>query len=180
MPNSKFSHLLLSTSGQLECALTGQALLQTPFFNKGSAFPNEEREAFGLTGLLPSRINTLEDQVKRAYEQYRTHHTPLGKNTFMTSLKDQNEVLYYRLIQDHLKEMFFVIYTPTEGEAIANYSSLFRRPEGCFLSIADPHSIELALDKWGPAEDVDIIACSDGEQILGAYIHLRTFCLPLS
>jgi len=174
MSGSKFSNLPLSTSGPQECALTEQVLLETPLFNKGSAFTKEERETFGLTGLLPSRINTLEEQVNRAYEQYQTHRTPLGKNTFMTSLKDQNEVLFYRLILDHLKEMFPVIYTPTEGEAIANFSRLFRRPRGCFLSIADPDSIEASLDKWGPAEDVDVIVCSDGEQILGTCINVRT------
>lgn len=168
MSSRKYSHLPLSTSGQQECALVGMSLLQTPFFNKGSAFSKEERQDFGLEGLLPSQINSLEEQVERAYDQYRTQHTPLGKNTFMTSLKDQNDILYYRLIQSHLKEMFPIIYTPTEGEAIANYSRLFRKPGGLFLDIEDPDSIESTLDKWGPGEDVDIIACSDGEQILGA------------
>ena len=167
MSRGHYSHLPLSTTGPQDCALTGTALLQTPYFNKGSAFSQYEREIFGLKGLLPSSINTLEDQVKRAYDQYQTHRTPLGKNTFMTSLKDQNEVLYYRLIHDHLKEMFPIIYTPTEGEAIADYSKLFRRPAGVFLSIADPDNIQSALNAWSPPEDVDIIACSDGEQILG-------------
>ncbi|KAK5122998.1 hypothetical protein LTR85_003564 [Meristemomyces frigidus] len=165
--NSKFGHLPLSTSGPQECALTGSSLLQTPYLNKGSAFTNEEREDFNLVGLLPSRVNTLDEQVKRAYDQYNSRRTPLGKNTFMTSMKEQNETLYYRLIKDHLKEMFPIIYTPTEGEAIQVYSRSFRRPEGCFLNISDPDGIEAALDKWGPSEDVDIIACSDGEQILG-------------
>lgn len=165
--HTKYGHLPLSTSGPQECALTGSSLLQTPYLNKGSAFPKEEREEFGLAGLLPSRVNTLDEQVRRAYDQYNTRRTALGKNIFMTSMKEQNEVLYYRLIQDHLKEMFPIIYTPTEGEAIQGYSRAFRRPEGCFLTISDPDNIETALDKWGPSEDVDIIACSDGEQILG-------------
>ena len=89
----KFSHLPLSTSGPIECSLEGTALLETPALNKGAAFSNEEREAFGLAGLLPARIGTLEGQVERAYGQYQERRTPLGKNTFMTSLKDQNEVL---------------------------------------------------------------------------------------
>lgn len=147
--------------------MSGTALLQTPYLNKGTAFSKEERDAFDLAGLLPSRVNTLEDQVKRAYQQYQTHKTPLGKNSFMTSMKEQNEVLYYRLIQDHLKEMFPIIYTPTEGEAIADYSRLFRRPEGCFLNIEDPDSIERSLDMWGASDEIDVIVCSDGEQILG-------------
>jgi malate dehydrogenase (oxaloacetate-decarboxylating) len=169
MTEPKFSHFPLSTNKSLDCNLVEQALLQTPAFNKGSAFPQDEREAFGLVGLLPTEINTLEDQAKRAYDQYSIRRTPLGKNTFMNSLKEQNEVLFYRLIQDHIKEMFPIIYTPTEGDAIANYSRLFRRPEGCFLSIANPDDVEAAMDKWGPAEDMDVIACSDGEQILGPY-----------
>ncbi|KAI5367132.1 putative malic oxidoreductase, malic enzyme domain, malic enzyme, NAD-binding protein [Septoria linicola] len=164
---NRFEHLPLATSGPQECALTGTALLNTPYLNKGSAFTEHERKAFDLNGLLPSKVNTLEEQVKRAYDQYQTHRTELGKNTFMTSMKEQNEVLYYRLIQGHLKKMFPVIYTPTEGDAIADYSRLFRRPEGCFLSISDPDNIEQALGRYGAAEDIDVIVVSDGEQILG-------------
>ena len=160
---------LLLTSGLQECALTGIALLQTPYLNKGTAFTKEERKAFGISGLLPAQVSTLEEQMQRAYEQYHTHRTSLGKNVFLTSLKDQNEVLYYRILQDHLKEIFPIIYTPTEGEAIARYSRLFRRPEGCFLNIAEPGAIENALDGWGSPEDVDIIVCSDSEQILGTH-----------
>lgn len=167
MAKSKFEHLPLSTSGPQDCALTGPAVLQTPYLNKGSAFPENERKEFDLEGLLPSKVNTLEDQVKRAYDQYCARRTPLGKNTFMTSMKEQNEVLYYKLIQTHLKEMFPIIYTPTEGDAIADYSRLFRKPEGCFLDITKPENIERALSRYGGAEDIDVIACSDGEQILG-------------
>ena len=85
----------------------------------------------------------------------------------MTSMKEQNEVLYYKLILDHLKEMFSVIYTPTEGDAIENYSRLFRRPEGCFLNIEDIDRIEDNINQFGEAEDIDLIVVSDGEQILG-------------
>ena len=105
---SKFSHLPLSTSGPQSCALEGTALLSSPYLNKGSAFPQNERDEFQLNGLLPSKVNTLDEQVKRAYDQYNNKRTDLGKNTFMTSMKEQNEVLYYRLIQDHLKEMLCV------------------------------------------------------------------------
>lgn len=95
--NSKYGHLPLSTSGPLECALTGTVLLNHPYFNKGSAFTKEEREDFNLTGLLPQSIQTLEQQAKRAYEQYSSRHDDLDKNTFMTSMKEQNEVLYYKV-----------------------------------------------------------------------------------
>ena len=85
----------------------------------------------------------------------------------MTSMKDQNEVLYYKLIQNHLKEMFSVIYTPTEGEAIQHFSRLFRKPEGCYLNISDKDRVEMDLAQWGQADDVDYIVVTDGEEILG-------------
>lgn len=94
---SKFSHLPLSTSGPLECALKGTVLLNHPYFNKGSAFTKEERREFALHGLLPQHIQTLEQQVQRAYEQYCSQPNDLAKNTFMTSMKEQNEVLFYRV-----------------------------------------------------------------------------------
>ena len=124
MAESKFGHLPLSTSGPQDCALTGSALLQTPYLNKGTTFQKEERDEFGLNGLIPHKVNTLQDQVARAYDQYNAHRTPLGKNTFLTSMKEQNEVLYYRLIQDHLKEMFPVVYTPTEGSRASSVLSM--------------------------------------------------------
>lgn len=95
--NQKFKHLPLNNDGPQEFALTGSALLNTPYFNKGSAFPAEERKTFNLTGLLPTKINTLDQQVKRAYEQYSSQPDDLTKNTFMTSMKEQNEVLYYKV-----------------------------------------------------------------------------------
>ncbi len=94
---SKFGNLPLSTSGPLECAFTGTALLNHPSFNKGSAFTKEERRVFGLTGLLPPSIQTLEQQVQRAYEQYSERADDLAKNTFLTSMKEQNEVLYFKV-----------------------------------------------------------------------------------
>lgn len=93
----KFGHLPLSTSGPEECALKGSALLNTPYFNKGAGFPADERKTFKLTGLLPTHVSTLDQQVQRAYQQYSSRSDALAKNTFMTSLHDQNEVLYFRV-----------------------------------------------------------------------------------
>jgi malate dehydrogenase (oxaloacetate-decarboxylating) len=93
----KYGHLPLSTSGPQDCALRGTALLATPYFNKGAAFTAEERKGFNLTGLLPQNVQTLDQQVQRAYEQYRTRRDALAKNTFMTSLAVQNQVLFYRV-----------------------------------------------------------------------------------
>lgn len=94
---TKFSHLPLSTSGPVECAVSGTVLLNTPYFNRGSAHSAKERREFNLTGLLPSSIQTLEQQVDRAYEQYSAGHDDLAKNTFLTSLKEQNLVLYFKV-----------------------------------------------------------------------------------
>ncbi|KAI5927208.1 NAD-dependent malic enzyme [Camillea tinctor] len=164
---TKFSHLPLSTTGPIDCAVSGTVLLNTPYFNRGSAHTAQEREEFNLTGLLPSSIQTLDQQVKRAYEQYSSRHDDLAKNTFLTSLKEQNLVLYFKLLQDHMEEMFSVVYTPTEGDAIQNFSRLFRRPEGCFLNINDIDKVSHDLAQWGKPEDIDYIVVTDGEQILG-------------
>ena len=93
----QFGHLPLSTSGPQDCALTGSALLNTAYLNKGAGFPPEERKEFKLTGLLPQNVQTLDQQVKRAYEQYSSRKDDLAKNTFMMSLAEQNEVLYFRV-----------------------------------------------------------------------------------
>lgn len=97
LKHPNFGNLPLSTSGPQDCALRGTALLATPYFNKGAGFTPEERNEFGLTGLLPQNVQTLDQQVKRAYEQYKTRADPLAKNTFMTSLAVQNQVLFYRV-----------------------------------------------------------------------------------
>ncbi|TQW02357.1 malate dehydrogenase [Cordyceps javanica] len=168
-PSFRFKHLPRAASGPLRCSLTGQLLLSLPQYNKGSAFPNDERKRFKLHGLLPPKVQTLEEQVDRAYQQYSSCGDDLAKNSFMASMKAQNEVLYYKgkLLQTHLKEMFSIIYTPTEGDAIQNYSRLYRKPEGCFLNIRDQDSLDECLAANGNAEDVDYIVVSDGEEILG-------------
>ncbi len=102
---SRFGYLPLSTSGPLECALTGTQLLNHPYFNKGSAFTKDERRDFQLSGLLPQGIQTLEQQLQRAYQQYSTRADDLAKNTFLTSLKEQNEVLYFKVGPKHKQSL---------------------------------------------------------------------------
>ncbi|EDK36783.2 conserved hypothetical protein [Meyerozyma guilliermondii ATCC 6260] len=157
----------LSIEGAIECDLEGFQILNSPIFNKGSAFTRQEREAFKLTGLLPSQVNTLEEQVGRAYAQFSYLKTPLAKNDFLVSMRMQNKVLYYELVRKHIREMLPIIYTPTEGDAIAAYSHRFRKPEGCFLDINDPDSIPQRLASYGEDKDIDYIVVSDGESILG-------------
>ncbi|KAJ5404949.1 Malic enzymeNAD-binding [Penicillium sp. CMV-2018d] len=163
---SKFRNLPRA-AGSLICPYKGTSLLQSAQLNKGSAFPDNERSTFKLHSLLPPNIQTLDEQVQRAYQQYKSRPDDLAKNTFLASMKAQNEVLYYKLVQTHLKEMFSVIYTPTEGDAIQNYSRLFRKPEGCFLNINHQDHFDEYLAGFGTAEDVDYIVVSDGEEILG-------------
>lgn len=157
----------LSIEGPVECDLTGFHLLNSPIFNKGSAFTVEERDAFDLGGLLPCKVNTLEEQVDRAYAQFKYLKTPLAKNDFLVSMRTQNKVLYYELVRNHIREMLPIIYTPTEGDAIAAYSHRFRKPEGCFLDIEHPDSIDERLALYGEDKDIDYIVVSDGEGILG-------------
>ncbi|CCH41177.1 malate dehydrogenase (oxaloacetate-decarboxylating) [Wickerhamomyces ciferrii] len=157
----------LTVEGPIECSLNGFQLLNSPLFNKGSAFTLEERAAFGLEGLLPAQVNTLDEQVERAYKQLSYLKTPLAKNDFCTSMRIQNKVLFYELVRRHIRELVPIIYTPTEGDAIAAYSHRFRKPEGCFLDITDPDSIDRRLANFGEDKDVDYIVVSDGEGILG-------------
>jgi malate dehydrogenase (oxaloacetate-decarboxylating) len=143
-------------------------VLDTPLLNKGTAFTREERRALGLEGLLPPAVLTLEEQVKRAYEQYHDQPTDLLKNVFLTEMQDSDEVLFYRLLAEHLREMMPVVYDPTVGEAIKRYSHEYRRPRGVYLSIDEPGQVEAALADLGLGpEDVDLIVASDAEQILG-------------
>ncbi|CAE6430444.1 unnamed protein product [Rhizoctonia solani] len=147
--------------------LRGEALLNNPKWNKGLAFTAEERKAFSLNGRLPSSVQTLDKQCQRAYQQFSSRESPVLKNSFLQSLKQQNWVLYYSLLARHLKEMMPIIYTPTEAEAIANYSHLFRRSEGLFLTYIDEEDMERAYLDQTRHRQIDLIVVSDAEAILG-------------
>lgn len=105
---------IMSSTPQIRVALRGEAILNHPRFNKGTAFTRAERTAFGLTGKLPYRVNSLDEQCQRAYDQLRAQDTDIGKNSFLQSMKEQNWVLYYTLLTRHLRELVPIIYTPTE------------------------------------------------------------------
>jgi malate dehydrogenase (oxaloacetate-decarboxylating) len=152
----------------LEITARGKAVLADPRINRGTAFTREERRALGLTGLVPPRVLTLDQQAARAYDQYREQPDDLAKNVNLTALHDRNEVLFYRLVTDHLAEMLPIVYTPTVGAAIARYSHEYRRPRGVYLSVDAPEDIERSLRASGRAPgDVDLIVATDGEAILG-------------
>ena len=146
----------------------GRALLRDPRFNRGTAFTVEERSALGLEGLLPAAVSTLEDQALRAYGQFRAQPDDLGRNTLLAAVRQRNEVLFYKLLEDHLQEMLPVVYTPVVAQAIENYSKGFSRPDGVYLSVDDIDGVESALRNYGlEAGDVDLIVATDGEALLG-------------
>lgn len=143
-------------------------MLSDPRLSRGTAFTETERAELGLIGLLPPAVFTIEEQAGRAYSQFSRQGTDLGKNVFLSLLQDRNEVLFYRLLQDHLTEMLPIVYTPTVGDAIQHYSSEYRRPRGVYLSVDRPEDIERSLLAPGlGSEDVDLIIATDGEAILG-------------
>ncbi|GAO58748.1 malate dehydrogenase, partial [Bacillus anthracis] len=162
---SKFT---VASNGSLETTLRGVEVLSTPLLNKGVAFTQEEREELGLKGLLPPAVLTLEEQARRAYEQFCSQPDDLLKNVYLTALHDRNEVLFYRILTDHLREMLPIVYTPTVGVAIQRYSHEYRKPRGVYLSINDPSGIEEAFANIGAtAENIDLVVVTDGEGILG-------------
>jgi malate dehydrogenase (oxaloacetate-decarboxylating) len=134
--------------------------------NKGTAFTVEERTAFGLHGLLPPQIETLEAQVVRAYEAFQRKNDDLERHIYLRALQDTNEVLFYRLLLDHIEEMMPIVYTPTVSLACEQFSHIYRRPHGLFVSYPLRHSI-LQLLRNRPNRDVDVIVVTDGERILG-------------
>jgi malate dehydrogenase (oxaloacetate-decarboxylating) len=146
----------------------GNAVLSNPRINRGTAFTPAEREALGLTGLLPSGVSTLDSQEARAYEQYGQQRDNLRKWVYLATLRDRNEVLFYRLLSEHIEEMLPVVYTPTVGLAIERFSHEYRRPRGVYLSVDRPQDIKTSLENTGlGADDVDLIVFTDSEGILG-------------
>jgi malate dehydrogenase (oxaloacetate-decarboxylating) len=148
--------------------LRGRQVLADPRINKGTAFSDSERRDLGLTGLVPAAHFGLDDQVARVYAQYLSQPDDLARNVTLNALHDRNEVLFYRLLTDHLTEMLPVVYTPTVGLAIENYSREYRRPRGIYLSVDRPELIETSLlaADLGP-DDVDLIVATDAGAILG-------------
>ncbi len=154
--------------GAWRTTLRGRQLLADPRINKGTAFGDGERRDLGLTGLVPPAHFTLEDQVARVYEQYQRQPSDLARNVTLNALHDRNEVLFYRLLTEHLGEMLPIVYTPTVGQAIERYSHEYRRPRGIYLSVDHPELIEASLlaPDLMPG-DVDLVLATDAGAILG-------------
>src|SRR5947209_3975064 len=144
------------------------AALAAPSLNRGVGFTHEQRRRLGLTGRLPSAVLTLEQQADRVWHQLQSLATDLGRNLLLEQLHYRHELLYFRVLEDHLPELMPVVYTPTVGEAIQRFSDEYRGQRGLFLSIDEPDEIAEAFDTFGLGpDDVDLIVCTDAEAILG-------------
>lgn len=150
----------------LSVSSSGPTLLNMSLLNKGSAFDDQERKDFNLMGLLPRRLETIEQQVARAYQQYSSFDEPINKHIFLRATQDSNETLYYRLIQEHLEEMMPIIYTPTVGDACERFSEIYRRTRGLFIAYPDREHIDEMLANVTQA-NVKVIVVTDGSRILG-------------
>src|SRR6266481_1686037 len=146
--------------------LRGTDLLNTPLLNKGTAFTEEERAKFGLLGLLPPQVETLDEQVVRAYEAFQKKDNDLERHIYLRALQDTNEVLFYRLLVDHIEEMTPLVYTPTVATAIEQFSHIYRKARGLFIPYPLRDSIPQLL-RNRPNKEVDVIVVTDGERILG-------------
>jgi malate dehydrogenase (oxaloacetate-decarboxylating) len=154
--------------GSLRTTLRGRQVLADPRTNKGTAFSDEERRELDVTGLIPWGHSTLDGQVSRVYAQYQNQATDLARNVLLNEVRDRNEVLYYQLLTRYLTEMLPIVYTPTVGQAIEQYSHEYRRPRGIYLSVDHPEEIETSLRAPGlsPGE-VDLVVATDAGAILG-------------
>ncbi len=137
-----------------------------PLLNKGSAFSTQERIDFNLQGLLPHNIETIEEQTERAYSQYNLCNTDLDRHIFLRSIQDNNETLFFRLLEEHLEEMMPIIYTPTVGQACQEFSKIYRTHRGLFISYPDRERIDDIL-RSATKNNVKIVVVTDSERILG-------------
>lgn len=152
-------------SHSIHTGLSGRMLLENPLLNKGTAFSLQERSELDLHGLLPPRVETLEEQCRRAYKSFSIKPTPILKHIYLRSLQDTNETLFYALIQRYLEEMLPIIYTPVVGQACQRFSDLYRRPRGLFISYPERARIDAMLANF--KRNIEVIVVTDGERILG-------------
>lgn len=153
-------------SKYLETALSGMDLLNSSVLNKGGAFTYRERLEFDLLGALPYRVESLEDQVVRHYQQYQLIKTDLERNIYLHALHDRNETLFYKLVGEYLAEMLPIVYTPTVSEAVQQFSRHFRKQRGLYVSYEGRKRIGEILDHR-INEKTDLIVVTDGSAVLG-------------
>lgn len=154
------------TTNPLYIPFSGSTLLETPLLNKGSAFSLSERKQFNLTGLLPPRFESIEEQAARAYQQYSQFKSDLNKHIYLRAIHDNNETLFFKLIQCYLTEMMPIIYTPTVGDACEQFSDIYRSSRGLFICYQQKDDIDDIL-RNATKNKVKVIVVTDGERILG-------------
>src|SRR5882757_7059438 len=150
----------------VEVPYRGEALLRQPMFSKGTAFSRQERADFGLEGLLPDAVSTIEQQARRMYRSIERKDDPLERYIGLAALQDRNEHLFYRLMVEHPEELLPIVYTPTVGLASQRYSHIFRRGRGIWITPGHRGRIAEVLAS-APFEDVRLIVVTDNERILG-------------
>ncbi len=143
----------------------GSARIEDPLLNKGTGFTEEERREYRLTGLLPPHVDSLPDQLDRAYEAFSSEPTDLAKHIFLRDVQDENETLFYRLLLEHVEEMMPLVYTPVVGLACQQFSHIYRRPRGVFVAYPNRDSMDEIFAHVD--RDIDVIVVTDGERILG-------------
>ncbi|MFZ3294854.1 MAG: NAD-dependent malic enzyme [Mycobacterium sp.] len=144
----------------------GQAALFDALTTKGTAFSEAERRKYGLLGLLPTAVKTLDEQARHCWHEFSTRQSDLDKHIYLRALQDRNETLFYRVLHDHIPESLPIVYTPTVGEACQRFSEIYRRPRGLFVSYPDRDRLDEVLNNR-PQRDVDVIVVTDGQRILG-------------
>jgi malate dehydrogenase (oxaloacetate-decarboxylating) len=146
--------------------LRGTEILNMPLLNRGTAFSQELRDTFALNGLLPPHIVTRAQQVARLYTVYCEQPDDLRKHNFLRQLQDRNEVLFYSLVEEHTAEMMPILYTPTVALGCSQFSRLYTKPRGLFLSYPQRHRMRQMLESR-PFQNIDVIVVTDGERVLG-------------
>ena len=149
-----------------EVSAVGHALRKDPMLNKGTAFPRDERQRFGLRGIIPPRKTTIDEQLARVAENYARRESDIDRYLYLVALQDRNETLFHRFALDNLEEILPIIYTPTVGQACQEYSHIYRRPRGLYVTPDDVHRIDELLDNCG-LEEAALLVVTDGERILG-------------
>ena len=149
-----------------QISLSGYGLINSPRLNKGTAFTDHERDVFGLHGLLPPHVGSLDEQIDRRIKAFREQPNAFHKYSFLRDLQNTNETLFYALLLRNIEEMLPVVYTPTVGEGCQRFSEIWRKPRGLFLSYPNKHRIDQILSH-SRYDGVKCIVVSDGERILG-------------
>ena len=144
----------------------GRLLLEDPLLNKGTAFSKDERLKYGLDGLLPPHIETIDEQTARAYAAFGEKSSNLEKHIYLRQLQDENETLFFSLLKQHIVEMLPIVYTPTVGLACERFSHIYRRPRGLFVAYPNRNHIGQLFENFGE-RDIEVIVVTDGQRILG-------------